>query len=249
MTKKIAIPGKIVEDSMDDFYSEIEVLCRDYKGQLVLDCTDLKNATSNHIGALWQVRQLCDKAGIDILLIGVSRNLVRVLEVLDIADLFKMEVVDDNEITGEFTRTFLLSSDRNFELSFEPTETEIESALKKFLEYMQNFCDNDMCLLEVRTIFYEIATNIRLHGGQGSGNEVKFMAVPGSDDKFIMRFIDSGPPFDPSSQKLLYKPGAAIKRKQKRGFGLIMISRMTDGISYERRNGEVNVLTLEKKWK
>lgn len=247
--KSIAIPGELSEDSVKDFYAEIEGLCRDYKGRLGLDCSDLRNATSSHVGILWQVRDLCERAGLEVYLNNVSRNLVRILEVLDIADLFELDILEEDEVTGEFTRTFQMSPSKNFELTFKATDRDIEDALNRFLDYMRNFCDCDKCLFEVRTIFYEIATNIRLHAGEDGLNEVKFMAVPHPNDKFIMRFIDSGPPFNPSAQTKLFNPGNAIKNKQKRGFGLIMISRMTDAITYERRNGKLNVLTLEKKWK
>lgn len=248
-TKLIAIPGQLTDDSVKNFYSAIEDFCRDSKGRLSLDCSGLKNVTSNHVGILWQARNLCEKAGIEILLVEVSRNLARVLEVLDISDLFSLDIVDDDETIGEFTRTFQMSRDRNFEMTFTASDKDIEEAMDRFLGFIENFSDSDKYLFEIRTIFYEIATNIRLHAGQSADNKIKFMAVPDPDRALVMRFIDSGPPFNPASQIHQFNPDNAIKKKQKRGFGLIMISRMTDGITYERKNGELNVLTLEKKWK
>ncbi|MCP4704334.1 MAG: ATP-binding protein, partial [candidate division Zixibacteria bacterium] len=69
-----------------------------------------------------------------------------------------------------------------------------------------------------------------------------------SDDKIALKFVYPGIPFDPTARVKDYDPGAVIKQRQKRGYGLIMINRMADGISYNRNDKDLNELHIEKYW-
>jgi anti-sigma regulatory factor (Ser/Thr protein kinase) len=99
---------------------------------------------------------------------------------------------------------------------------------------------------DLETVFYEVATNIRRHGGLKESDLISFRVIP-AKEHVTLRFADSGLPFDPTGRKSVFDPRQAIRTRQTNGIGLTMIRRLVDTISYERVGNRLNVLTLEKK--
>ena len=64
-----------------------------------------------------------------------------------------------------------------------------------------------------------------------------------------MEFQYRGVRFDPTNKKLEFDIRVAAQSGQKRGYGLLMINRMTDSIKYNQKDTDCNVLTLEKHWR
>ena len=180
-------------------------------------------------------------------LISISEGLLRVLKVLDLYDLL-VEQEDQKSVSSKRRVIPEIDTDNNvIEMEFEATNNSIKSnivLLKKFLDKLNL---EEISILEIETIFYEVATNIRLHAQTNEKDLIRLTATLFSD-KIALKFVYSGISFDSTARVKDYDPGTVIKQRQKRGYGLIMINRMADEISYKRTDNDLNELYIEKYW-
>jgi serine/threonine-protein kinase RsbW len=97
---------------------------------------------------------------------------------------------------------------------------------------------------DLLVIVDEVLSNLRRHGGaHGSGLDVDMrMAV--EEDTLVLRFADSGAPFDPLS---VQAPDLETPVAQRRagGLGIVLIKALTDSQRYLREGGR-NVLVLTR---
>jgi anti-sigma regulatory factor (Ser/Thr protein kinase) len=148
----------------------------------------------------------------------------------------------------------MLNLHNHFEISTEksnslkirirPVLQDIEQALDRFHGFLKQLDLEEICAFDLEIAFYEVTVNIILHGGLSRSDFIEFTAVPGSD-QISLRFIDPGSPFDPTNHDSSFDPQVAIRTRQKHGFGLVMIKRLVDKLSYERVDNRLNVVTLE----
>lgn len=89
---------------------------------------------------------------------------------------------------------------------------------------------------------FEAVENIFQHGYRGDGGEIHLTAqsAPGA---LTVEIVDRAPAFDPTRYPV--DPSASLREAQVGGRGLLMIRRVMDDISYERR-GRQNILRLTK---
>ena len=177
-----------------------------------------------------------------------STDLIRVLRLLDLYDIFmgdepyteKLQIVANTAAVGR--------KERVLELKFRPETSDIDNALVAFRQFLEELRVTGASAFELETAFYEVVTNIRLHGRLKNEDTVEFKAqcLP---DRLLMKFIDPGQPFDFDPRRIAFNPRKAMDEGQKRGFGLVMIGRMTDKVRYERQDQRFNVLMLEKLWR
>jgi anti-sigma regulatory factor (Ser/Thr protein kinase)/anti-anti-sigma regulatory factor len=244
--RRILVPADLDEGALDGFFAELDITLEESPWEISLDCSLLDHATSGHINILWDAQTRCEHAGIPMRLLSVRYGLERVLKILDLFDLFTVEQVtaapgDDarDGNTGVFTPPAL-------ELEIRPRMEEVSEAVVKIHDYLVRLGLPGSYAFDMETVFYEVATNIRRHGGLGENELVSIRAIPG-EERVTMRFADPGQPFDPTGRKTMFDPRQAIRLKQTNGIGLTMIKRLVDTISYERVGNRLNVLTLEKK--
>lgn len=97
---------------------------------------------------------------------------------------------------------------------------------------------NHACQLAV----CEAVENVLQHGYQGEPGEIrlKAMAAPGA---LTVEIVDRAPAFDPTRYPV--DPIATLGEARVGGRGLLMMRRVMDDISYERR-GRQNILRLTK---
>ncbi len=91
----------------------------------------------------------------------------------------------------------------------------------------------------------EIFSNIcKFAYPDGSGNAVIRASVDVAAKKARLIFSDSGVDFDPLGRE---RPDTALPAEERPvgGLGILMVRKMMDEVSYERRGGE-NILTLVK---
>jgi anti-sigma regulatory factor (Ser/Thr protein kinase) len=138
--------------------------------------------------------------------------------------------------------------DHNFTLTFPATVDHINSAQQNFVRFLTSLNIQEITVFELATVFYEVATNIRSHGDLTDTDSIEF-SVSYTDRSVLMEFTDPGRPF--KIPKILpdFDPREVIAQKKTHGFGLILIDRLTDGITYERIDNEYNVLKLKKQWR
>jgi anti-sigma regulatory factor (Ser/Thr protein kinase) len=131
-----------------------------------------------------------------------------------------------------------------FESRLEASVEGVSRVMGAFRDFLLGLGLPEMMVFDLGTVFYEVATNIREHGGLGDRSTSSFTAVL-ENGKMTLRFVDSGRPFDPGHDAHLFNAREAIKRRQHRCIGLVMVRRLMDTISYERL-GNKNVVIMER---
>jgi anti-sigma regulatory factor (Ser/Thr protein kinase)/anti-anti-sigma regulatory factor len=244
----IIFPANLSADKIDRFYDETARSLQSKTSEPVeIDCSRIERVTSSHINVLWQARIQCTAVGSDLALISPSADLIRVLRALDLYEIFIPRQSCPAETDSVSEKPGPFEPGQAFDLRFKPDVRSIDSALTAFRDFLEQIEIVGTPAFELETAFYEVATNIRVHGQLANDDTVEFTAecLP---DRLSMKFIDPGRPFNYESLNSEFDPEQAMTEGRKRGFGLIMISRMTDNVRYERRDKRYNVLTVEKTW-
>ncbi len=247
VTPTLLVPADLSDDAVTRFDRGLKELLMGDPVSIALDVSQLEHVTSSHIKLLWQAYHICLDAGVTMELKSLSPGLVRVLKVLDLYEL----LADDHEsIRPQLRKAVQIESGdilHTYVDEFTVDSRSIDEALEGFLKFLRRFALPEVVIFQLRTVFYEVATNIRSHAQMGDEDLVVFLArVEGS--KLIMVFADSGVPFDSKGSTADFDPRTASRNGQTRGFGLTLVRRLTDKMSYVRINDVINVLTLEKKW-
>ncbi len=241
----LLVPVDIRGETLEGFHAELESRLSEGAEEIRLDCSLLEHATSTHINTLWQARNRCEEAGVALVLTSVTYGLERVLTVLDLYDLFHAER-DGVEAAAEARAGVTAEPQPVYAVDVAPTVEGIGEAMRGLHDYLMALNHGEMFAFDLETVFYEVTTNIRLHGQLRDGEMIRFKVSPGNGSLHL-RFEDPGPRFDPTSRRAVFDPQRAISGRQRRGFGLAMIKRLVDRISYERENDRLNILDLEKK--
>ena len=244
--RTILVPADLDEGALEGFFAELEVTLEESPGEITLDCSLLDHATSGHINILWDAQTRCEQASIPMRLLSVRYGLERVLRILDLFDLFSVDQVTarlDGDAPGDSPAK---ATPPALEIEISSKMEEISEAVVRLHDFLVRLGLPGSFAFDLETVFYEVATNIRRHGGLGKSDVMSLRVIPG-DGCVTMRFADPGLPFDPTGRKSVFDPRQAIRLRQTNGIGLTMIKRLVDSISYERVGNRLNVLTLEKK--
>ncbi|MEW6413158.1 MAG: ATP-binding protein [Candidatus Zixiibacteriota bacterium] len=246
LKNRIEVPENLSADSVNEFERGLKQLLSTGPQAIEFDCSNLKMVTSSHVNLLWSAREQCCLAGVSFQFTRMSAGLVRILHVLDLYSLFtgrEAEVQKPGKQTGrlkvgggptEFTRSLKADTDN------------IAATVREFRSFLDKTAIDELSIVELTTIAYEALTNVRLHGELDPHQMIEFKVTSGAE-KICMVIEDSGKPFNPLGDNRPYRSGEAIRSRQSRGYGLVMIRRMTDALTYERADGR-NILALEKHW-
>lgn len=88
----------------------------------------------------------------------------------------------------------------------------------------------------------EVLINIASYAYPVDGGEVEIACGKDETDRFWLRFVDEGTPFDPSVKQSPDIEGD-MDHRSVGGLGVFLVQQMTDEMHYERREG-TNRLTL-----
>jgi anti-sigma regulatory factor (Ser/Thr protein kinase)/anti-anti-sigma regulatory factor len=232
----IALPLSVEPEAGWRFESDLVRLLSGAVSELLLDCSELDQVCSGHIRLMWVARGMCTDRGISLRLVSVRPDIVRILRLLDLIEFFPFEVCD---------RT------RGYADAIPISGATVREALDRFDAFLRQLQIPGPAATDLRTIFYEVTSNIVQHGGLDSGEVVVMTALPsakGRDREMTLRFIDSGVPFDPTQPRPALVPANAASDRRTRGYGLAMMTRLADSVSYQRFRGAHNILTLSKRW-
>jgi len=242
----ISVPADLDDDSLQGFFCELSLAIEDEPMEIAIDCSLLEHATSRHINALWDALTRAERAGIPMRLTSVGSGLGRVLSVLDLAELFH---IDYEGVKDEEPYSVQVDSlpPKRFEVDFEALINVVTDVMAKLHDFLKRLDMSEIAVFDLETVFYEVATNICRHSGLDRHRKIRFTADITQND-ISFKFIDAGERFDPTGNTPEFDPRLAIRRRQSRGIGLVMIQRLMDSISYERIDGEHNVVTLRKRF-
>lgn len=232
---------------MEEFQSRLDMALRDAPSELIVDCAPLVHVTSKDIALLWQAHEQCAASGVTIRLVSLSQYLIRVLKTLDLYEYFKRDEDQVRIRLTEIVQPPVAAGSETYVSVFVASDEAIETALAAFLGFVVRVGPPELIELELRTIFYEVATNIRTHSGLDEDGPIAFSAAA-RGRSVSLTFADPGLAFDPTSSKEAVNLRDAAHARRTRGFGITMFHRLADSLRYERRDGLFNVLTIEKKW-
>lgn len=247
-TKKsrlISVPVDFDDDSLQGFFYELTLALGDEPTDIALDCSLLDHATSRHINALWDALTRCERAGVPMRLTSVGYGLERVLSVLDLAELFSVDYESNKDDKPSHVPVKGRSSER-FEVELEARIDAVTDVMAELHAFLEQLSLTEIAVFDLETVFYEVATNICRHSGLEQHRRIRFAACL-SQDEISLKFTDAGERFDPTGNTPEFDPRLAIRRRQSRGIGLVMIQRLMDSISYDRIDRKYNVVTLRKR--
>lgn len=242
--REVRIPTVLTDDSSVAFESRLRQALDGGTTLLYLDCSRLEQVTSRHINALWSAYQKCKSAGIVPRLWSASPGLLRILDKLDLSEFFvdldktqpfaSVDVAGRQEVNrGEYRDVFLSESD------------EINSAIHRFMTFLNGIHVPDLTAFELQTVFYEVAMNIGYHS-EGPGRPSIAVTAESSDKTLQLTFMDDGKAFDPTQYMQGLDFAEAARRHQRRGFGIAMVAKLADRVTYRRQDNRMNVLIVEK---
>jgi len=243
----INVPATLSINAINKFSDIIDSIDSNISNVIRIDCSRLIHVTSTHIALLWQARKQCENKSIEMHLEQPTSGLIRALQILDLDQFFTYNNNFQNPDQTEIIPQNSLESFEDYSDVFEANVGGIKKAVERFGKFLYQLELPEITRFDLRTIFYEVAFNISMHGNQDGKNEISFTSNV-SSRRILMEFTDKGMPFDPTSQITNLDPQEAAKNRQTRGFGLNLIKRLTSKISYNYRDNCENVLTIEKIW-
>ncbi|MBU3837083.1 MAG: ATP-binding protein [Candidatus Phocaeicola faecigallinarum] len=96
----------------------------------------------------------------------------------------------------------------------------------------------------IHLVCEEIVINIVNYAYPDNDNGYLKVEVTKNENDLVIRFIDSGIPFDPL-QKEVPDISLPLEKRQIGGLGIFLVQQMMDMVSYEYSNNE-NILTIKK---
>ena len=243
----LVVPADVERDDGRGFLTKLDGLLELSPSETVLDCSRLRDVNSSQIAVLWDARAKCEAAGVPVRLTYVGSGLERVLKVLDLYDLFDVDVQVPQRVIErpEVPAPARVGGDVTvYETTFDASVAGVNRGLEGFRGFLAGLNLPEMCAFELGTVFYEVATNVREHAGLGGTGQMTFTAAL-EGGKIKLKFMDLGRPFDPEREAPSFSAREAIKRRQNRGIGLYLVRRLMDSLAYERL-GDRNVVSLEK---
>jgi anti-sigma regulatory factor (Ser/Thr protein kinase)/anti-anti-sigma regulatory factor len=245
----LAVPAEIDNGHSGGFWRELEAVMEKTPGAIILDCAEVTRPSSRHIYLLWRVFQECEENNTKIRLSNVNLQLIRVLVILDLYDLFMA-----HEATGISVKAFedgtdfiLKSIPEKWVTGIMPNNKDINRAMDQFKTYLASFAVPEILCYDLMTIFYEIATNIKQHSGIEESNEFDFMAIP-YHNTIHLKFEYHGDEFDPTSAMTDIEINESGRNRRIRGYGLALVSKLADEISYQRLDNNLNRLLIKRGW-
>jgi len=243
----IRVPESITGEDLEAFLRNIRRSIASKSKEITLDCSALEYASPGHISTIWRAHVDCVHAGVPVNVSSVKRNLKRILKALDLHDYLIRE--DESVLLEsiEGIEAQLNHHSPKLQVKFWPTAEDVNHVMAELNTHFANSGVSEIESFELQTVFYEIATNIRLHSRNGEGSAA-WLELFNLDDSLILKFVDEGPPFDPTQEEARFDPEEAIKNGQNRKIGLALVKRLVNAIHYERENGRLNVLYLKKRF-
>lgn len=242
----VRMPRVITTQAPEDFSVALQTVTATSPTTVTLDCTDIDQVTAAHVKLLWQAHMECSMIGAAVQLTGASYYVWKVLKALDLDSYFKKAEVLGEAFADRSSGSSMESS-MVFERAFRIDASDVQTAQDEFLHFLDSLGVPHADQYVLQTIFYEVATNIRLHAGLEPSQTVHF-AVESEPERVQLTFVDSGTPFNPI-QADISKVTKSDARKDRKPLGLEVLHKLADRLDYRRLDDTRNVLVVERKWR
>jgi anti-sigma regulatory factor (Ser/Thr protein kinase) len=243
----VFLPAEATPASQITFERDLDRLLNVPSHIVDVDCSGLTRITSGHIGILWWAQIRCAENAAGVRLLAPSPGLLRILEAMDLRDLFRVGDVAPNP-AGEDTIWQRLDTLPEYNDDYPVSVIDIDNAIDRLVAHLVRAGVPDLIVFDLRTICYEVSTNIRLYAQLEDSQTVSLNAAI-DDDKITLRFTDSGPAFDLTAHGKTIDHRIMPLNRRYHGFGTAMILRLSDRVHYARADESQNILTIEKYWR
>lgn len=244
----LRVPSDLSPVASGQFERLLSAGVTDCPERIVLDCGSLDRVVSNHIALLWRANTLCQEASIDLRLLNPPLALMRVLNVLDLTHTFGFEGEAEAESLHSDKDLLMANLPSEYSESARADIGDIDWAILRFVKFLNGLNVSATTILELKTIFYEVATNIRCHSGL-SPIDLFSLEVRADLSALTIVFSDNGKPFDPTAAPDALAIEEASRSRKRRGFGLIMVRRLANRLEYHHDETKGNVLSIIKEWR
>jgi len=246
---KLAVPQSGNTVAFEEFQAEVDRCIDSGSGEIHLNCSELSRVTSSHVGALWLAYSKCNEAGVRLKLMSSTSHLIDTLIAMDMQGIImESEEYWENKSGGGDSLAEVLVQPRMLSVEFNASSDDIERSLDQIRVFIRETGANANDSAAIETVFYEIATNAREHSTLGPDDKI-ICSVETDSNGAIIRLVDNGEQFDITKADTSFDPEEAIRTGKRRGFGLAMVKKLTDSISYDYRDDKSNVVTLTRYWR
>lgn len=243
----VLLPVELTEHTPASFQATVDSIILTQPEAITIDCRQVDHLTSSHVKLLWCARIRCAEEGVALRLRTDSEYVWKVLKVLDLAELFIQDEDHDGDPRTRVS-TDLMGSMEVYEDTFKADEKAVACALQRFLDHLKSMAVPIGTQYVLRTLFYEVATNIRLHACTNREEQITFSAFPDSA-RIVLTFVDGGPAFDPTLFNISDYSYRTNSEEGRRSFGITILQKLADRLDYKRLDDSKNVLILERKWR
>ena len=243
----IQLPVDLSPANVIEFNVQLKHCLNIGTNEIKIDCSSILQISSSHIGLLWQAFFDCRQAGVALLLDSASDGLKRVLVTLDVAEIFGIDERTIERYQQNQFETFKIQASQQYDDRINVSKLGTEAFLLRFSSFLKTLGISQNAAYEIRTVLYEILTNICNYSGLEESANIEFTAHTDSQG-IALTIRDKGISFDPTKFKRTTDFASAAQKRQHRGFGLVMVNKMVNEIQYSRTNNGYNLLTLVKRW-
>jgi anti-sigma regulatory factor (Ser/Thr protein kinase)/anti-anti-sigma regulatory factor len=242
----VRMPRHITAQAAEDFSVALQTVVATSPTTVRLDCGDIDQVTAAHVKLLWQAHMECSLIGASVSLTGASYYVWKVLKALDL-DTYFVEVKILGDAFADHTSKGGMESSTLFEREFHPDLSGVEQTQAELLQFLDSLGVPQADRYVLQTLFYEVATNIRLHAGLEPSHRVQFAAET-ETTRIQLTFVDPGIPFNPIHADIseITQSGA---RQDRKPMGLEVMQKLADRLDYRRLDDQRNVLVVERKWR
>jgi len=244
----IVIPFDLNNRSPAGFMKDIQSIIRKSTKQLSVNCVQLKSLNKEHIIVLLNIIHSCFSEDVGVYIESASPELIKVMHELGLSRHTKSDV---NESTCNNSLLLISGSlipANPFYDEFKADSSSLQESLNNFERYLVSNNLGNFLRILLYTIYYEITRNILEHSGLDKKDKVSVYAFI-EKNRFVLRFIDYGIKFDPSSCPGELDLENVLKNGKHRGIGILLVHRLSSNIRYMRSEQGANILTIEKKWR
>ena len=228
---------------------------RDGISQIIFDMGNVEFPNGSFIAMLIGRTMLARRTGGDIKIIHLSekaRNQISVFTPLTYLSIGTDTMSIVKELTGSYPATGHefgeLEEGKTISLGVEATVEDLEK-ISHFVSMMAEQTEMDPIeISKLKIAVYEACMNVIEHGIEFKKDEMLGIEVLKKKNRLSVTIIDTGHSFG-LYKNISYDVEAAFQEKRKGGFGLYIIKRSVDEITYEKDKEGKNRLTLVKKIK
>lgn len=240
---------RMPESVSDETHSQLTTLFNELMAQgatqIHVDCSELSVLTHEHIWLLMHVQTQCQMQGINVVLS------------LPTATLFNIETLGSFiEASSSLARrsapkqpvkpaVFSAPDMHRLEQSFRARPSELAKSTREFDDFLASLKINKVDRYVLRTLYTEAVQNIYRHAGLKDNQEIQ-VKVEHTSKCLSLTLVDEGPEFDPTSDSSVNEQISDPTAVEFPHFGIKMLKRLADDITYNRSQSGKNVLRIIK---